>query len=64
MESNGYISMVQNTIEKNTELLAFSDYKNDNYTFREVGKPSKRQKNRKARLTSNASNLPVLRQKI
>jgi long-chain acyl-CoA synthetase len=38
METNGYISLVQNTLEKNSDLLAFSDYQSDNYTFREVGK--------------------------
>jgi len=38
MESNGYISLVQNTLEKNTDLLAFSDYNGHSYTFREVGK--------------------------
>ena len=38
MKSNGYISLVQNTLEKNTDLPAFSDYKSDNYTFRDVGK--------------------------
>jgi long-chain acyl-CoA synthetase len=37
MEANGYLSMVFNTIEKNSDLLAFSDYKGGSYTYREVG---------------------------
>lgn len=38
MQSNGYLSMVQNTIEKHADLLAFSDYQGTDYSFREVGK--------------------------
>jgi long-chain acyl-CoA synthetase len=38
MQSNGYISLVQATLESNADLLAFSDYQGNNYTFREVGK--------------------------
>ncbi|WP_062123393.1 AMP-binding protein [Geofilum rubicundum] len=38
MESNGYISMVQSTIENNRDSLAFSDYQSQHYSFREVGK--------------------------
>lgn len=38
MKSNGYISMVQSSIEKNADLIAFSDYKGEDFTYREVGK--------------------------
>ena len=37
MNSNGYISMVQNTIEKGADSMAFTDYDGESYTFREVG---------------------------
>lgn len=38
MIANGYISMVQNAIEKYEDLLAFTDYQGVSMTYREVGK--------------------------
>lgn len=38
MTNNGYLSMVEDVILKHPDLMAFSDYQGDSYTFREVGK--------------------------
>ncbi|RCW39352.1 long-chain acyl-CoA synthetase [Marinilabilia salmonicolor] len=38
MEQNGYIGLVKSALENYSELPAFSDFKGDTITFREVGK--------------------------
>ncbi|MDG5799538.1 AMP-binding protein [Marinilabiliaceae bacterium ANBcel2] len=37
MEANGYISMVKDVIENHADKTAFTDFKGESYTFREVG---------------------------
>lgn len=38
MEQNGYIGLVKSALENYSEMPAFSDFKGDTITFREVGK--------------------------
>ncbi|TCO10817.1 AMP-binding protein [Natronoflexus pectinivorans] len=38
MEANGYLSMVEKAIVENADSIAFSDFKGEDHTFRQVGK--------------------------
>lgn len=37
MEGNGYLSLVENTLSKNKDLVAFSDFQGDSITYAQVG---------------------------